>query len=73
MEAFQRAIFHALLVLFVVIVVPFASLVALVALAREYIADHRAAAQSARVQPSQARNIAHSDVASLSGETVTEL
>jgi hypothetical protein len=73
MDAFQRAILHAVLVLFVVIVVPFASLVALVALAREYMADHQAAARPARViQPSPARNRAHSDVAGLSGETVTE-
>jgi hypothetical protein len=69
--AFQRVIFHALLVLFVVIVVPFASLVALVALAREYLADHRAAARPGRVQPARAR--AQSDVAGLSGETLTEL
>ncbi len=68
--AFQRATFHALLVLFVVIVVPFASLAALVALAKEYIADHRAA-RPARVQP--ARKGAHSEVASSSGETLAEL
>jgi hypothetical protein len=69
--AFQRAIFHALLVVFVVIVVPFASLIALVAFAREYIADHRAAARPGRVKP--ARERAQSEVAGLSGETATEL
>jgi hypothetical protein len=53
--------------------VPFASLVALVALAREYIADHRAVARPARVQRSPVRERAQSDVASLSGEAVTEL
>jgi hypothetical protein len=50
--------------------VPFASLAALVALAKEYIADHRAA-RPARVQP--ARKGAHSEVASSSGETLAEL
>jgi hypothetical protein len=69
--AFQRTIFHALLVVFVVIVVPFAGLVALVALAKEYIADHRAAARPGRVQLARAR--AQSDVASLTVETLTEL
>jgi hypothetical protein len=73
MDAFQRAIFHAVLVLFVVVVVPFAGLVALVALTGEFIADHRAAARPARGHAPRARKRAHSDVASLSGETVTEL